>query len=137
MYRNLRVARLATPEEVAIYSPTRLNLGIVYYEAKTKTTIDKRGDVDFNKLRITIERDEKPAVAALNKVNYAELIGAIARLSDPAKKTPKSELTRLAEAAFKRTGVKEVKVTITKTSFSVRGPLSGINAVGRAIAEVA
>lgn len=134
VHRNIRVMKLATPDEIAKYTATRLHLGIVYFEAKTQTKVTQA--IDFKELRIAIKRDGKALNAPLDEPTFAELNAAITQLGDPAKKAPKTEIAKKVEAAMKSAGLKEVKARVTKTQFTLRGPVGSLNAVCRALAEV-
>jgi len=136
VHRNIRIVKLATPEEIAQYTATRIHFAIVYVEAKTKQTVTERGAINFKALRIAIKRDGRPMNLPIDKVSYSEISEATALLTDPTKKTPKTEVAKEVEAAIKRAGVKSVKATVTKTKFSMRGSLSDLNAVCRALADV-
>jgi len=135
VHRNLRIIKLATPDEINRYSATRIHFAIVYFEAKTQTSVTQRGAINFKTFRVAIKRDGKAMNLPLDQVSYAEIQAAIADLAPP-KKSTKTEVGKAVEAAIKRIGVKGISVTVTKTKFSVRGPLSGLAAVGRALAEV-
>ena len=95
-----------------------------------------RGAIDFDTLRIAIIRDGKPMTVSLAKVTYGELNAAIAQLADPAKKKPKSPLAKEVEGAVKRSGVKGVKVSVTRSQISLRVSLDGFKAVAREISDL-
>lgn len=136
VHRNIRVVKLATPEEIARYTATKLHFAIVYFEAQTKTPVTERGQIDFEALRVPVKRKGKTMKLPIDKASYSEIIAATAELADPAKKTPKTEVAKHVEAAIKSAGVKDVKAKVTRTRFSFSGPISNLSAVCRAIAKV-
>jgi len=66
----------------------------------------------------------------------SELRGAIAQLNPSEKSKRPAPMATEVASAVKRSGVKGVKVTVTKTRISLRAPLSGLNAIARELAEL-
>ena len=69
--RNMKVARLATPTEIAKYSATNLNLAIAYVEAKNKAPIEGRGTVNFDSLKIQYKKGDKTVSRTLSNITRA------------------------------------------------------------------
>lgn len=134
--RHTRVAKLATPAEVAKYSPTRLYWGIAYIEAKQKGPLTNRGSIDFDKLRIQFKRDGKAMSKGLLQLALSELRAAV-RLATghEAKKPKETPAAKAIDAAMKKAGVKSAKVTVSKTTLVLRVPLTGVAAVARELAD--
>jgi len=136
VYRNIRVSKLATPAEITRYSATRLSLVIAYLEAVNKEPIRGPGSVQFAKVRIQLKNGSKTVSKAIDEISYSELRGAIAQLNPSEKSKRPAPMATEVASAVKRSGVKGVKVTVTKTRISLRAPLSSLNAIARELAEL-
>lgn len=135
-YRNMRVAKLATAEEVATYSAARLNFAIAYVEARDKAPIKNSGAIDFTALKIHFKRDGKTHSQSLLEIAYADLVLAVSQATGhEAKAVKQSPAAKAVTAAVKASGVKDAKATITKTMVTIRVPLAGLSAVARELAD--
>ena len=76
VWRHLRVARLATPEQVARYSPSRLSLAIAYVEAQTRRALTETDTIDFDRLQIQTRKAGAAFIKPFRSATYAELLQA-------------------------------------------------------------
>ena len=51
--RNIKIAKVATPAEIATFTVTTLRYGSAYVEAKSKAPIANRGAIDFEASRFS------------------------------------------------------------------------------------
>ncbi len=134
--RNIRVAKLATSQEVSTYSVARLSFAIAYVEARDKTPIKDRGAIDFATLKVQFKRDGKTHTKSLGDIAYADLVLAVSQATGHSEKSVKqSPAAKAVNAAVKASGVKEAKATVTKTMVTIRVPLTGLGAVARELAD--
>ena len=135
-YRNLRVAKLASPGDVARYGPTRLHCAISYVDAKSKARgygSAQPGSIHFDRMRISLTRGGKVVVKPLDKVSYAELAEATAKLRPPATSKPNPIASQI-EAAIQRSGVAGVRFSATRRHIVLRIPSGGFETVVRELA---
>ena len=120
--RNIKVAKLTTPLEIAKFTASTLKYAIAYVEAKTKSPIANRGAVDFESLKIQYKRGEKTVTRTLENATREELLEAIGQLCGRAKPAKQSPAAKAAVAAVKDAAVEGVHATATKTQFVLRVP---------------
>ena len=120
-YRNMRVAQLATERQVERFTASRLELAITYIEAKTGRALERRGDINFERLRVD--------AVALDQVSHRELRAKVAAL----KAQRRGADALLAELAA--VGLKNLAATVRNDQLVLRAPLSGLAAVARTLAE--
>ena len=120
--RNIKIARLATPAEIAKFSVTTLKYAIAYVEAKTKALITHRGAIDFETLKIQFKHGDKTVSRSLQTATREELLEAIGQLSGRAKPAKQSPAAKAAVAAVKDAAVEGVQATATKTQLVLRVP---------------
>lgn len=133
--RNIRIAKLATVEEIDTFGVGCLYLAIAYVEGKSGKPIEGAGSVDFAKLRISFEADGETVTKTLLACSRPELLEAVAQLPVNVAKPKKASPTAKAVGeAVKRSGVKGAKATVTKSLLVLRVPIDGIAAIGRELA---
>ncbi len=120
--RNIKIAKLTTPAEIAKFSVTNLKYAIAYVEAKTKAPIPNRGAVDFDNLKIQFKHDDKTVSRSLETATREELLEAIGQLSGRPKRVKQSPVAKAAVAAVKEAAVEGVEATATKTQLVLRVP---------------
>ncbi len=133
--RNLKVARLATPADVARFTPSRIGLAVSYVEAKTKAPVQGRSTVDFDKLKIQFNQGGKVVTKSILTITRPEFVEAIAQLNGQTKAPKQSPVAKAAVAIVKDAGVKGVEAAATKTGLVLRVPYEALAAIGRALAD--
>jgi len=126
-YRNMHVAALATARQVERYTATRLELAIAFVEAKAGRTLEHRGDLDFDRLRITVERAGVAISAPLHDVSHRELRALLAALK--VKRRGADALV----AVLRRAGLEHLEVTVRNDQLVLKTPLEGLASVARAL----
>ena len=133
--RNIRVAKLATVEEVKKLKVTRLRFAVTYLEAMNKRPLESRGEVNFESLRIQFMRNDKSVTRSLSTITHAEMAEAMAQFAEKPKAATAPPEAKAVLAAFKRAAVKGATATVNRSSLVMRIPLKGIAAVLHALAE--
>ena len=100
VWRHLRLARLATPAQVARYSPSRLSLAIAYVEAQTKRALTETDTIDFERLQIQLRGGRTAKNKPFSSATYADLLKATVEAN---KKTPASSRARTKNGLVLRT----------------------------------
>ncbi len=132
--RNLKVTKLATAAEVARFTASKLSLAITYVEARDKAPVTRRGDIDFEKLKIQFKRGDKVITRTLEKITRPEFLEAIGEQTGRVRAPKQSPLAKAAIATVKDAGVEGVEAKATKTQLVLRVPFGGLAALGKALA---
>ena len=138
--RNVRVARYASPDEEARYTPTKIDAAIDFLEAKLGGQRPKgRIPVDFERLRIPLPRAKPDAAASVLFPNATILqIRAAARALRGAKGKPSKFQPPVVQALRKQLpkGAEGVALAYANGKVSIGGiPVEKLGAVLRALAK--
>lgn len=132
--RNLRVAKLASREEVATFTASRLDLAIAYVEATTKQPVAGRESIDFAKLNIQFKAKRKLVNKPLLGTSILELRLALSQAKGfrPAHESPAA---KAIVAAVKDSGIKGATATVTRTKVTLRAPVQKLPELIKALGQ--
>lgn len=135
LYRNLRVARYASPADIEQYTPSRLDLAISLVEARNGGPLKARTPIAFDKLRFAVKEGEATTTLAFGDMTVEQLRLALA-LARGREATSKkaSPAASAVDAALKKSGVKGVTFSVSKKTLALRIPLDAVAKVARALA---
>lgn len=138
-YRNMRVAKYASPTEEARYGVAKLDLALTYIEAKLGAPAKGSLPVDFARMKIPVERDGEEKKLGLEEVTAQEIAAAARKLARTAKKAPSkaSPLVAAFTKALSKGPLRAVTVRLSngKLSFGGVDP-AAISAFSQALAGV-
>jgi hypothetical protein len=130
VYRNLRVAKYATPTELEAYGASKLDSAITFVETQNGGPLKGRTPIDFKALRFSTAGGKK----SLADASVAELRTAIASLKGRSKASKKASPEAAAIGALlAKSKVKGVTFDLRSQTVVLRVPLAGVAAVGRAL----
>jgi hypothetical protein len=157
VYRNIRVARYATPSDIELYTSSRLDRAITWLETKNGGPLAGRNPIDFSKLRIPVlvrdgdsssdrsvrsprsprsPRSAREVVAKpLSELSVADLNDAIALLKgrEAASKKSSPEARAVAQS-LQNAKVKGVTFQLRRGVLVLRVPLEQVVQTGKALA---
>ncbi len=125
VYRNLRVAKYASADDIERYSASRLNLAIAYAEAVSGGPQDR---IAFDRLKI---RRPGTKGRALEHVTLAELRDSLATVVGRTSALPQVAIDAIDAA--KSAGA---RATVVRKHLVVRVPLGRVTALVRALAAL-
>ena len=126
LYRNLRVVKYASADDIEWYSPSRLNLAIAYVEAVNG---GPRHRIHFDQLKI---RRPGTKGRALEHVTLAELRESLATVIG--RKSTLPQVATDTIGAAKQAGA---RATVVRKHLVVRVPLGRVGELVRALAALA
>lgn len=136
VYRNMRVAKYANPDEIEKYTTSKLDLAITSVETKNGGPLKGRNPIDFAKLRFAFKRDGKTVTKSMNDVVVSELRDSIALLKGKEASSKKaSPLAKAIDAVLKKTNVKGASASVTASQVALRVPTADFDTVARAFAN--
>ena len=136
VYRNMRVAKYASADDIERFTSSRLDAAITYVETKNGGPLRGRTPIDFAKLRFPFKREGKTVSKTMVDITMAELRDAIALLKGRETASKKaSPLGRALSEVLKRSKVKGASVSVSASQVVLRVPVSGIDAVAAALAK--
>jgi hypothetical protein len=131
VYRNVRVAKYATPHDVEAFGASKLDAAITFVETQNGGPLKGRTPIDFKALRFSTAGGRK----SLTEASVAELRAAIASLKGRSKASKQASPEAAAiEALLAKSKVKGVSFDLRSKTLVLRVPLAGVAAVGRALA---
>jgi len=137
-WRNIRVAKYASPDEEARYGVSKLDAVIGYVEAQAGGAVKGRLPVDFAKVRIPVEDGGKPAKRPLEDVTVDQIEGATRALLRGKEKHPSTAPEAHAVALALAVGpLQKVTVRFARGAFWFGAvPANQLAAFGKKIAAV-
>lgn len=136
--RNMRVAKYASPAEEARFGTSKLDAALAYIEAKSGGAPKGRLPVDFDKLRIPVDRDGGPASVPLLDATVQEVETATRKLTRKARGgNPKAPPVVKAVTALLDAGaLRGVSVRLSGGKVSIGDiPVQALAKLGRALAR--
>ncbi len=135
VYRHMRVAKYATPDDIERYTSSRIDAAITFVETKNGGPLKGRNPIDFAKLRFAFKREGKIVNKALADITMLELRDALALLKGREASSKKaSPLARALNDVLKRSKVKGASVSVSASQVILRLPIAGVDAVVAALA---
>lgn len=136
VYRNIRVAKYANPEDIERFTAARLDLAISFVETKNGGPLKGRTPIDFERLHFPFKQDGKRISKNLADITVVELRAAIALLKGHQTNSKNaSPIARALGAAIKKTGVKGVTASVSKKLVTLHIPLADLNKVAAALSK--
>lgn len=122
-YRNIRVAKYASPTEEARYGVAKLDLVLSYIEAKLGAPAKGRLPVDFARVKIPVQRNGEDHKAGIDETTAQEIAAATRTLARAAKKTPTkvSPVVAAFTKAFSKGSLRTVTVRFANGKLSLGG----------------
>jgi len=122
-YRNIRVAKYASPAEEARYGVAKLDLVLSYIEAKLGAPAKGRLPVDFASVKIPVKRDGEERKLGIEEATAQDIAAATRDLTRAAKKTPKkaSPVVVALTKAFSKGSLRAVTVRFANGKLSLGG----------------
>ncbi len=134
LYRNLRIARHASAEEIAKYTVSALDLAIAILESKNGAPLKGRTPIAFDKLRFSFKDTTGLVTRAFSEMTVAQLRLALAYARGHATKAKKLSPAALAiESAIKRSKAKGVTFNVSGKTVSLHLPLAELAQVARTL----
>jgi hypothetical protein len=122
-YRNVRVAKYASPAEEARYGVAKLDLVISYVEAKLGAPAKGRVPIDFAKVKIQVQRAGEERRVGIEEATAKEIADATRHLTRAAKKAPAkaSPLVTAITKAFSKGPLRAITVRFSNGKLSFGG----------------
>ncbi len=122
-YRNVRVAKYASPAEEARYGVAKLDLVLSFVEAKLGAPAKGRLPVDFASVKIPVERDGETRKVGIEEATAQEIAAATRSLVRSAKKTPArvSPVVSAVTKALSKGPLRAISVRFSKGKLSFGG----------------
>lgn len=122
-YRNVRVAKYASPSEEAKYGVAKLDLVLSYVEAKLGAPAKGRLPIDFASIRIPVRRNDEVRKVRIEEASAKEIAGATRELTRAAKKVPTfaSPLVSTITKAFAKSPLRAITVRLASGKLSFGG----------------
>jgi hypothetical protein len=122
-YRNIRVAKYASPAEEARYGVAKLDLVIGYIEAKLGAPAKGRVPIDFASVKIPVQRSGETRKVGIEEATAQEIAAATRSLSRAAKKTPSkaSPVVTAITRALSKGPLRTVTVRLSNGKLSFGG----------------
>ncbi len=137
LYRNVRVAKYASPVEIERYGASRLDLAIALVEAQNGGPLKARTPIAFEKLRFTVKVAGKLATKSFGDLKVEDLRAALALAKGREARSKQASPVSLAlTQAFKKAKVKDVTFTASAKRLVVRLPLDQVARVGAVLASL-
>lgn len=137
-YRNMRVAKYASPADVERYTPTRIDLAITWVEARNHGPLNGHTPIAFDKLRFAFQQDGKTVTKGLADITASELQQAIAQLKGHHVASKKaSPVAQEVDALIKKAGVGGTTFSLTSKAIVLHVPLAGLAKVASALSAFA
>ncbi len=137
--RFVRVALYASPVEEARYGVSKLDATLTLLDAKNGGPPKRRIPVDFEKLRIPVQRDGQTSTLPLLDATVDEVRAATRKLlREAGRPHPKASPVVLALAKTLRTGrLKSIGIHFARGKITLSGiPLDALDELLRALARV-
>lgn len=122
-YRNVRVAKYASPAEEARYGVAKLDLVLAYVEAKLGAPTKGRLPVDFARVKIPVTRGGQTRNVGIEEATAQEIAAATRNLARSAKKAPAkvSPVVSAVTKAFSKGPLRAISVRFSNGKLSLGG----------------
>lgn len=138
-YRNIRVAKYASPAEEEKFGVAKLDLVLGYIEAKLGAPAKGRLPVDFASLKIPVERDGKMHHVGIADATAKEIAAATRTLTRTARKAPPfaSPVVTAVTKAFAKGALRTISVRWAAGKLSLGGiPPAAIPDLAKALSTL-
>jgi hypothetical protein len=122
-YRNIRVAKYASPAEEARYGVAKLDLVLSFIEAKLGAPAKGRLPVDFANVKIPVRRNGEDRKVGIEVATAQEIAAATRNLTRAARKTPAkvSPMVAALTKALSKGALRAVTVRFSNGKLSLGG----------------
>ncbi len=134
VYRNVRVAKYATPTDIETYTARRLDLAIAIVEFKNGGPLKAHTPLDFARLRFPVPKGKTVSMKGLAQCSVADLAAALAHLRGREAASKKaSPLAQSVAATLAKAKVKGATAHLVGQTVVLRVPVVGLAKVGHAL----
>jgi hypothetical protein len=138
-YRNIRIARYATPADVETHGPTLLDAALTHIEALTGGPVKAKLPIRFDKMRFTVERDGEKGTVGLADVTVEEVTRATKLLRSKgkgrARPSPNEEI--IARALRAIPSLATITISVSAGELRLGGiPLAALGRLATALARI-